>query len=138
MNEIIEESAFEVIEPPDNAQVVYCARRMLARAGFDEVQQYLVAAAVSELSTNIVRYGRQGTVTLKIIRDGDKTGLEVIAGDKGPGIKNIEKALQENYSTGNGLGLGLPSVKRIMGEFDIQSSTDQGTQITVRKWLQKK
>ena len=126
---------FEVVDPSDNAKVVFGARQMLNRMGFDEVSQYLIASAISELSTNILRYAGQGTVSLKIIHDGDQKGLEVIALDQGPGIAHIPQALEENYSTGKGLGLGLPSVKRIMDEFDIRSAPGMGTRVMAIKWI---
>lgn len=132
---LFETLSFEVTAPSDNARVIFGARALLARMGFDEVSQYLIASAVSELSTNILRYACQGTVSLKVIHDGDKTGIEVIALDQGPGIEHISQALKENYSTGKGLGLGLPSVKRIMDEFDIRSAPGMGTRIMAKKWM---
>lgn len=136
MNKIVEDISFELSQPSDTAQVIYSARHMLAQIGFDEVQQCLIATAVSELSTNIIRYATPGTVTLRIIHDVDRTGFEIIAVDQGPGIKNIQKALEENYSTGNGLGLGLSSVKRIMDAFEIRCEPGQGTCIITRKWME--
>ncbi len=126
---------FEVSVPSDNAQVVFSTRKMLKSMGFDEVRQYLIASAVSELSTNIIRYADKGTIRLNQIRNGDTTGIEIIARDEGPGIADITEALTENYSSGKGLGLGLPSVKRIMDEFDIQSVQGKGTRIRAVKWI---
>lgn len=131
----METLVFELSEPADNAQVVFSVRRLLMRMGFDKNRQYLVAAAVSELSTNIIRYGQEGSITLRQISIGDKTGFEVIAKDSGPGIPDIQKALAENYSTGDGLGQGLPSVKRIMDIFEIQSGPGRGTVVHAIKWL---
>ena len=125
----------EVSNSSDNAQVVFTARKMLMGIGFDEIRQYLIASAVSELSTNIIRYAGSGLVTLSRIRNGQGTGLEVIAEDRGPGIADIDRALTENVSTGSGLGLGLPSVKRIMDEFDIRSQPGQGTRVRAVKWM---
>jgi len=135
MDQTVDDIVFEVSDPSDNAQVVYSARHMLVQMGFDESQQYLIATAVSELSTNIIRYAKKGVITLRSCMDGDKTGFEVMARDHGPGIVNISNALKENISTGGGLGLGLPSVKRIMDEFIIQSAPGQGTHIIARKWI---
>lgn len=130
-----ERGTFDLYEPSDNAQVVYSARKILAEMKFGETAQYLIASAVSELSTNIIRYAQKGKITLSIIHRGDKTGFEVNAQDQGPGINNMTMAMKENYSSGNGLGLGLPSVKRIMDEFLIQSTPGVGTQITAIKWM---
>jgi len=133
--EVGEKMTFEVSDPSDNAQVVYSARHMLAQMGFDETRQCLIATAVSELSTNIIRYAKKGVISLVSRKKGDKKGFEVIAEDQGPGIFDVTEALRENVSTGGGLGLGLPSVKRIMDEFIIQSVPGQGTHIIARKWI---
>jgi len=121
-------------EPSDNANVVFAAKRLAEQIGFTETQQPLIATAASELSTNIIRYAGKGMLTLRILWNENREGMEIVAQDKGPGIANIEKAMRENFSTGNGLGLGLPSVKRIMDEFEIQSKSGHGTYIVARKW----
>jgi negative regulator of sigma-B (phosphoserine phosphatase) len=125
---------FELYESSDNAQVVYATRKLAAQLGFDESEQFLIATAVSELGTNIIRYANQGRITLRMIQEKSRTGIEVTAEDYGPGIANIDEAMQEHFSSGNGLGLGLPSVRRIMDEFAIESKPGQGTRIVVRKW----
>lgn len=130
-----EQMTFDLYEPSDNAQVIYSARKILAGMNFGETQQYLVASAVSELSTNIIRYAQKGRITFRVIHNGDKPGFEVNAQDQGPGITDMENAMKENYSSGNGLGLGLSSVKRIMDEFFIQSTPGVGTRITAVKWM---
>ena len=130
-----EHITFDLYEPSDNAQVVYSARKILAGMNFGESAQYLIASAVSELSTNILRYAQKGKITLKVIHNGTRAGFEVTAQDQGPGIRNMENAMKENYSSGHGLGLGLPSVKRIMDEFKIQSTPGVGTRITAIKWM---
>jgi len=125
---------FELSEPSDNASVVYATRKLAAQMGFDESAQFLIATAVSELATNILRYANQGRITLRMIRKDSRDGIEVTAEDSGPGIVNIDEAMQEHFSSGSGLGLGLPSVRRIMDEFAIESKPGQGTRIVVRKW----
>ena len=124
----------ELCEPSDNARVVYAARRLAASLGFNVVNQSLIATAASELSTNIIRYAGKGEVILRTVRDSNRTGIEIVALDKGPGIGNIDRAMEEHFSSGNGLGLGLPSVRRIMDEFSITSGPGQGTTIIARKW----
>ncbi|MBF0231760.1 MAG: anti-sigma regulatory factor [Desulfamplus sp.] len=133
-NRVIEEVCIDLGQPSDNAQVVYTTRRMAAQAGFDDVQQFLIATAASELSTNIIRYAQKGTVTLRILSNDKAEGIEITAIDQGAGISDIDKAMQEHFSTGDGLGLGLPSVKRIMDEFDIHSRSEDGTVIVAKKW----
>jgi serine/threonine-protein kinase RsbT len=134
MTMINEEILIELHESTDYIQVVFSVKELLSHMGFDEIQQSLIASAASELSTNIIRYATCGTVLIRSITSGKKMGIEIIASDNGPGIKDINQALENHYSTGKGLGLGLPSVKRIMDDFEIQSATGQGTRVTVRKW----
>jgi len=109
--------------------------RMLAEvAGFKKTEQYMIATAVSELARNIFRYASRGNIIIRIIEEKGKKGIEVVAEDNGPGIADIEKAMENHFSTGKGLGLGLPGVKRLMDEFVIDSKIQRGTKITIRKW----
>jgi serine/threonine-protein kinase RsbT len=133
-NRIAEETSIDLVELSDHAQVVYTVRRLSGQMGFDENQQFLIATAVSEMSTNIIRYAGKGRVTLRTVQEEKREGIEIIAQDEGPGIENIEEAMKENFSKGNGLGLGLSSMRRIMDEFDIQSKPGHGTRIVARKW----
>ena len=133
-NVVSQETRIELCEPSDAAQVVVGARRLAAQAGFTETIQFLIATAASELATNIVRYAGRGEVRLSIIENDGRTGFEVAAQDAGPGIADIDLALKEHYSSGRSLGLGLPSVKRIMDEFSITSLPGQGTIVVARKW----
>lgn len=109
-------------------------RELSARLGFSGSDQTVVATAISELARNILEYARTGQIELAVAHRGSRIGLVVVALDAGPGIADIPRALQDGYSTGNGLGLGLPGVKRLMDEFAIASSPGEGTCVTVRKW----
>jgi serine/threonine-protein kinase RsbT len=129
-----EEIPVELCEPSDIARAVYTARRLVAQAGFCETDQFLIATAVSELATNVIRYAGKGEVVLKIVREEHRQGIQVIAQDTGPGIANVDDALRENFSSGKSLGLGLPSVQKIMDEFTIQSRPRHGTKIIATKW----
>lgn len=122
-------------EPWDNQHAIIVARELAADAGFSSIDQAMISTAASELSTNILRYAGKGEMFLRIIRSVERIGIEIVAVDKGPGIHNLTKAMEDSYSTTKGsLGLGLPSVKRIMDDFSIQSSPEQGTRITSCKW----
>ncbi len=94
----------------------------------------MVATAISELARNILEYARTGQIEVGVANKGSRIGLVVVALDSGPGIADISRAMQDGYSTGHGLGLGLPGVKRLMDEFMIVSAPGEGTCITVRKW----
>lgn len=106
-------------------------------AGFKQVEQHMISTAVSELARNIFRYAMKGEVSISIINRETKKGIEIVAKDKGPGIEDIEKAMDDDFSTSGGLGLGLPGVKRLMDEFMIDTGRQIGTKITIRKWLKK-
>lgn len=110
------------------------AKKIAEAVGFKETEQYMIATAVSELARNIFRYAVRGEITIKIITKKNKKGIEIVAQDNGPGIEDIEKAMKDHFSTGRGLGLGLPGVRRLMDEFVIDSEWQKGTKITIRKW----
>ena len=129
------ERRITLFDHSDREQVVLTARYMAAEAGFDETNQVLIATAASELATNIVKYAKEGEVILKIVRRDRQLGIEIIARDDGPGIRDIEQVMQDNFSTSKGsLGLGLPSVQRIMDEFKIESQQGHGTIVSTLKW----
>ena len=121
-----------------NEQDVIVARqegRTLAqRLGFSPVDQARITTAISELARNIVVYGERGTVTLHEATDGTRAGIEVIFDDEGPGIADIDQAMGQGYTTGKGLGAGLPGTQRLMDEFEITSAPGEGTHIMIRKW----
>ncbi|VVB95090.1 Anti-sigma F factor [uncultured archaeon] len=112
-------------------------RQMAAPLGFSNTELTLIATAISEVVRNIVEYARSGELCLDIVREGDRRGIVVTAQDRGPGIPNIKLAMQDGYSTGKSLGLGLPGAKRLMDEFEIESEVGRGTKITMKKWVQK-
>lgn len=109
-------------------------RSLATQAGFSGSTLALIATAISEIARNIVLYAGQGEVLLALIREDSREGIVVIARDNGPGIANIDLAMQDGYSTGKGLGLGLPGARRLMDDFDIVSAVGKGTTVTMRKW----
>lgn len=119
----------------DIAKAVDEARILAEEAGFKQSEQYMVATAVSELARNIVLYAIKGEIAMRIIERKNRRGIEVVAEDNGPGIKDIAHAMKDGFSTGGGLGLGLSGVKRLMGEFLIDTKRRIGTKITVKKWV---
>jgi serine/threonine-protein kinase RsbT len=110
-------------------------RALAALLGFSSTDQTLIATAISELARNILLYAQSGEIILRSVQNG-KRGITIIARDDGPGIADINLALQSGYSTSNSLGLGLPGTKRIMDEFIIVSQVGKGTTITMKKWKQ--
>jgi serine/threonine-protein kinase RsbT len=129
------ERCITLFDQSDKEQVIMTARCLAVEAGFDETNQVLIATAASELATNIVKYAKEGEVILKIIQRDRQLGIEIVARDDGPGIRDIEQVMQDNFSTSKGsLGLGLPSVQRIMDEFKIESQPGHGTIVSTLKW----
>ena len=110
--------------------------RVLAHElGFGGSDVTLIAAAISEVARNIVDYARQGEITLAGVRDGkNRSGIMIVARDQGPGIPDIEQAMQYGFSTRKSLGVGLPGAKWLMDEFDIESVVGKGTTVTMKKW----
>lgn len=94
----------------------------------------LVATAISEIARNILTYAGSGTVTLRLVQRGKTRGLTVVARDSGPGIADLDRAMEDGFSTSGGLGLGLPGSKRLMDEFDVVSAPGKGTTVTMTKW----
>jgi len=109
-------------------------RELASHCGFPSTDLAVVATAISELARNIVRYAVRGEVTLRLVDNNGKRGIEVVAADDGPGIPDIGLAMQDGYSTSGGLGLGLPGTRRLMDEFEITSDFSKGTTVTVRRW----
>ena len=111
------------------------AREMAKELGFGLADQTRITTAVSELSRNIYLYAGTGRVVIKKVSESAKKGMEIRAEDKGPGIPDVELAMQDGYSTNKSLGQGLPGTKRLMDEFEIKSEVGVGTTVTIRKWL---
>ena len=109
-------------------------RVLAGQLGFTQGDLTLVATAISELARNIVRYARRGEIILRQAQDGGVPGIVIIARDEGPGIPDVNRAMEQGYSTSGGLGLGLPGVRRIMDKFEIVSEVGKGTVVTVVKW----
>jgi len=111
-----------------------CARDLAQELSFNSTELTLIATAISEVARNIAVYAPPGQVTVDVVEKDGRRGLRVQARDQGPGIENIELAMQDGYSTGKTLGIGLPGARRLMDEFEIVSEVGQGTTVTMRKW----
>jgi len=108
-----------------------CARLL----GFGEVKTALITTSVSELARNMLVHAGKGTVTFREVFTGEKSGLEVVFADQGPGIEDIARVLKGGYSTSSTLGIGLSGAKRMMDELEIKSEPGKGTTVWIRKWL---
>lgn len=112
-------------------------RELAARAAFSPTQLTMIATAISELARNIVRFAKRGEIVVSLIGDDEAVGVRIVANDVGPGIADIEQALEDGYTTYNGLGLGLGGCRRLMDEFAISSEVGRGTTVAMSKWCTK-
>jgi serine/threonine-protein kinase RsbT len=110
------------------------ARTMGAGLGFSSTDLTLLATAISEVARNITTYAGEGEVSLRVLRESGREGIEVVARDRGPGIADVERAMQDGYTTGNGLGLGLPGMRRLVDDFELETAPGAGTTIRLVKW----
>jgi serine/threonine-protein kinase RsbT len=109
-------------------------RALATQVGFSSSEQGAITIAVLEVASNIVEYAGHGEIVLRLVRENGKSGIVVVARDEGPGIPDIEQAMQDGFSTGGGLGIGLSGAKRLMDEFEIVSEVGKGTTVTMWKW----
>ena len=109
--------------------------RVLAeQSGFSTTDQVLITTAISELARNILLYARGGSIGLRRVVNHERSGIMVVAKDEGPGIPDVDKAMEPGYSTSSSLGLGLPGVKRLMDEMSIETRAGEGTTVVATKW----
>lgn len=111
-------------------------RALATELGFSAVDATFIATAISELARNILAYARVGEIALGSVQGANRRGILVVASDHGPGIPDIRQAMRDGFSTSGSLGLGLPGIRRLMDDFEINSRPGRGTIVTVRKWKQ--
>jgi serine/threonine-protein kinase RsbT len=129
-----DEVTIEITADSDMVPARAEARALAARLGFTRTDATLIATAVSEIARNIVVHAGYGEIHLKAVFEDDRRGLVVVAIDRGPGIRDLDSALEPGYASRRGLGLGLPGARSLMDEFDITSDADSGTTVTMKKW----
>jgi len=104
------------------------------KTGMSLVNQTKLITGASELVRNMLKYAKGGKVIIEVLSTGRESGIRLIFEDKGPGIPDIEQAMQDGFTTGKSMGLGLPGTRRLMNEFNIISEVGKGTTVTVIKW----
>jgi serine/threonine-protein kinase RsbT len=131
------ESQTEINSAVDIVTARQRGRQLALDLGFNGADVTLIAAAISEVARNIVDHAKCGEILMSPVtsaNNGGKRGIQIIARDEGPGIRDVAQAMQYGYSTRKGLGVGLPGAKWLMDEFDIASEIGRGTTITMKKW----
>lgn len=118
----------------DIVSVRRAVREIAVGAGFGITDVTRIVTAASEMARNVFKYAGKGAMHWRRLEEKDRYGIELRFVDEGPGIEDISLALQEGYTTANGLGLGLPGAKRLMDELEIKSTVGKGTTVTLKKW----
>ena len=118
----------------DVVRLRQAVRERAVAAGFTLVDQTKVVTAASELGRNTIQYGGGGSARIEMVVNGTRRGLRLEFTDQGPGIADIQLAMKEGYTSGGGLGLGLPGAKRLSDEFRIESEPGKGTRVVISRW----
>jgi serine/threonine-protein kinase RsbT len=109
-------------------------RDLAERMGCSSIESTMIATAISEIARNVMSHAGRGEIAISTVTIDGRDAIEVVASDEGPGIVDIERAMQDGYSTGPGLGLGLPGAGRLMDHFEVRSEVGVGTTVVMRKW----
>lgn len=132
--DVLKSESLPVRTSEDVVLVRTSVRKMAAELKFGIVDQTKIVTAASEIARNTLDYGRGGDLRMEALDNGLKRGLRLIFADRGPGIGDIDLALRDGFTSGNGMGLGLGGTRRLMDEFEIVSRLNEGTIVTITKW----
>jgi serine/threonine-protein kinase RsbT len=127
----------ETLEIRSSADVVavrQATRALAERVGFSLVDQTKLVTAASELARNTITYGGGGSVRLDLVENGVRRGVRLTFEDQGPGIPDIQQALKDGFTSGQGLGLGLGGARRLVNDFTIDSAPGTGTRVMIARW----
>lgn len=130
----LKSESIPIKSPADMVNLRQKVRARTLELKFSLVDQTKMITASSELARNTLGYGGGGTCLMESVSDGARNGLRLTFEDHGPGIPDMELALEDGYSTSGGLGLGLSGSKRLVQEFEIASKAGEGTRVTVVRW----
>jgi serine/threonine-protein kinase RsbT len=125
---------FDIANDADILRARTTVRVRARELRFSLVKQTKLVTAVSEIARNASVYGGGGRLTMETLQSGRRVGLRVIISDEGPGIANVEQALQDHFSSGNGMGLGLGGARRLVDEFELDTQVDSGTRVALTCW----
>jgi serine/threonine-protein kinase RsbT len=132
--QVLSSETMQLLSSEDVVLVRQAVRKRAVNLGLGLVDQTKIVTASSELARNTIDYGGGGTVRLDLIQNDKKAGLRLVFEDQGPGIPDIELALKDGYTSGQGMGLGLGGAKRLSNEFEISSTPGEGTRISIVRW----
>lgn len=131
---VLKNDLLPVRTPNDIVVVRQHVRALAIELGFSLVDQTKMVTAASELARNTLAHGGGGTARIEVVAANARRGVKMTFEDRGRGIADLELAMRDGYSTGNGLGLGLSGTRRLMNEFDLQSKPGEGTRVSATRW----
>jgi serine/threonine-protein kinase RsbT len=132
--EVLRSEILAIKSSEDVVTVRTSVRKRAAELRFGLVDQTKIVTAASEIARNTLDYGRGGELRMEAVNNGLKNGLRLTFVDHGPGIRDIDQALTDGFTSGNGMGLGLGGTRRLMDEFEIASKVNEGTTVAITKW----
>lgn len=124
----------EIRSSGDVVKVRQVVRKYAIQIGLSLVDQTKIVTAASEIARNTLDYGKGGTVTIEVVSAGMRRGVRLVFEDQGPGIADLDRAQEDGYTTGSGLGLGLSGARRLSNEFSVESRVGVGTRVTLVRW----
>jgi serine/threonine-protein kinase RsbT len=131
---VMNKESMQIVKEQDVILFRNRVKEFATRIGMSILNQTKLITAASELVRNMLKYASGGVVILEIVSKDRTTGVRLTFTDQGPGIADIKQAMQDGYSTGKSLGLGLPGAKRLVNEFEIKSEVGKGTTVTIIRW----
>lgn len=131
---VISKESIQIVKEQDVVLFRNRVKEYAAKIGMSVLNQTKLITAASELVRNMLKYANGGVALLEIVSKDRTTGIKLTFSDQGPGIADIKLAMQDGYSTGRSLGVGLPGAKRLVNEFDIKSEVGKGTTVTIIRW----
>lgn len=132
--QVIDQDSVPLQNETDIVHVRQMVRKLCLEIGFGLVDQTKMVTAASELARNVVKYAGSGRMRWERLTKDARKGLRLHFEDQGPGIADINQAMTDGWTTGGGLGLGLSGSKRLVNEFEIESTLGQGTRVTITRW----
>jgi serine/threonine-protein kinase RsbT len=129
-----EQDELPIAADDDVVRVRQLVRNLAVRAKLSLVDQTKLVTAASELARNTLNYGGGGTARVQLVANGRRRGIQAVFADQGPGIPDIELALTDGWTSGNGMGLGLSGARRLVDEFELESEMGRGTTVSIVKW----
>ena len=121
-------------EEQDVVRARQAVRARMQQLNFSLVDQTKMITAASELARNAVTHGKGGEMAIEVVNNGSRTGIRLTFQDNGPGIEDLSLAMKDGWTSGGGLGMGLPGTKRLVNDFDIESAVGKGTRIIIARW----